>query len=103
MRFRASELLCAVRAEIKYMETKKVLEQFHYFNIQADVDSVYGNWAVSTGGDVVNCRYPYAILSIHFKDTDWMEKMKTKVWFTPECEEALSNALKRANQIISEI
>jgi hypothetical protein len=29
--------------------------------------------------------------------------MKTKVWFRPECEEALSNALKRANQIISEI
>lgn len=36
------------------MEKKKVLEQFHYFNIQADVDSVYGNWAVSTDGDVVN-------------------------------------------------
>jgi len=59
-----------------------------------------GNWAVSTDGDVVNCLYPYAILAIHFKDTDWMEKMKTKVWFKPECEEALSQALARANEII---
>lgn len=83
------------------MEKKKVLEQFHYFNIQADVDSVYGNWAVSTDGDVVNCLYPYAILAIHFKDTDWMEKMKTKVWFKPECEEALNLALIRANEIIN--
>lgn len=81
------------------METKKVLEQFHYFNIQADVDSVYGNWAVSTDGDVVNCLYPYAILSIHFNDADWMEKMKMKVWFKAECEEALRQALKRACEI----
>lgn len=82
------------------MEKKKVLAQFHYFNIQSDVDSVYGNWAVSTDGDVVNCLYPYAILAIHFNDTDWMEKMKTKVWFKPECEEALSQALARAKNII---
>ena len=58
----------------------KVLEQFHYFNIESEVDSVFGNWAVSKGGDVVNSVYPYAILAIHLKDTDWMEKMKTKVW-----------------------
>lgn len=45
-----------------FMETNKIKEQFHYFNIQAEVDSVYGNWAVSTDGDVVNCLYPYAIL-----------------------------------------
>ena len=82
------------------METNKVLEQFHYFNIQAGVDSVYGNWAVSTDGDVVNCLYPYAILAIHFKDADWIKKMKTKVWFKPECEEALCNALNRAKEII---
>lgn len=82
------------------METNKINEQFHYFNIQADIDSVYGNWAVSTNGDVVNCLYPYAILAIHFKDTDWMEKMKAKVWFKPECEEALSQALVRAKEIL---
>lgn len=82
------------------MEKEKVLEQFHYFNIHADIDSVYGNWAVSTDGDVVNSVFPYAILAIHFGDTDWMEKMKTKVWFKPECEESLSNALKRAKELI---
>jgi len=77
----------------------KIKEQFHYFNIQADVDSVYGNWAVSTAGDVVNCLYPYAILAIHFQEDDWMEKMKTKVWFKSECEEDLRMALEKANEI----
>lgn len=81
------------------MESNKVLEQFHYFNIHGDIDSVYGNWAVSTEGDVVNCLYPYAILAIHLKDTNWKEKMKTKVWFRPECEEALNQALARAKVI----
>ena len=82
------------------MDNDKILEQLHYFNIHADIDSVFGNWAVSTDGDVVNCLYPYAILAIHFKDADWMEKMKTKLWFKPECEESLRNALQRAKNII---
>lgn len=82
------------------MNQEKILEQFHYFNIQADIDSVYGNWAVSTDGDVVNCLYPYAILSIHFRETDWLEKIKTKVWFRPECEESFKLALDRAKEII---
>lgn len=85
------------------MNHDKILEQFHYFNIQADIDSVYGNWAVSKDGDVVNCLYPYAILAIHFKDANWMEKMKTKVWFKPECEESLGKALKRAKEIIGKM
>jgi hypothetical protein len=82
------------------MNQEKILEQFHYFNIQADVDSVYGNWAVSTDGDVVNCLFPYAILAIHFMDVNWIEKMKTKIWFKPECEEALYQALERAKEIL---
>lgn len=82
------------------MSKEKILEQFHYFNIQADIDSVYGNWAVSTNGDVVNGLFPYTILAIHLNDVEWMEKMKTKVWFKPECEESLRLALKRAKEII---
>ena len=82
------------------MTKDKIIEQFHYFNIQAEVDSVFGNWAVSTDGDVVNCLFPYAILAIHFKDGDWLGKMKEKVWFRPECEDALNKALQRANEII---
>ena len=77
----------------------KVKEQFHYFNIESEVDSVYGNWAVSKDGDVVNSVYPYAILSIHFNEADWLEEMKTKVWFRPECENDLKMALERANEI----
>ena len=77
----------------------KIKEQFHYFHIQSEVDSVYGNWAVSTDGDVVNCLYPYAILAIHFEDADWIMKMKAKVWFKPECEDDLKSALNRAKEI----
>lgn len=81
------------------MNNSKILEQFHYFNINSEIDSVYGNWAVSKDGDVVNYLYPYAILAIHLKDTDWLEKMKQKVWFKPEFEDALRMALNRANEI----
>jgi len=81
------------------MNEEKIIEQFHYFNIKTDIDSVFGNWAVSTDGDVVNCLYPYAILSIHFRDADWLQKMKQKVWFKPECEDALRQALSRAREI----
>ena len=79
----------------------KIKEQFHYFNILADIDSIYGNWAVSTDGDVVNCLYPEAILAIHFNDADWFEKMKLKVWFRPECEDTLRQALDRAKVILN--
>lgn len=61
------------------MNNPKILVQFHYFNINSEIDSVYGNWAVSKDGDVVNYLYPYAILAIHLKDINWFEKMKHKV------------------------
>lgn len=83
------------------MENSKIKEQFHYFNIQADIDSVYGNWAVSKEGDVVNSVYPYAILAIHLKDTDLIKKMRTKVWFKPECEGSLHKAIERAVEIVN--
>lgn len=77
------------------------MEQFHYFNIKSEIDSVYGNWAVSKDGNVVNYLYPYAIFPIHLYDIDWMDKMKQKVWFRTECEEHLKKALKRAKEIIT--
>ncbi len=82
------------------METNKINELFHYYNINANIDSVYGNWAVSSEGDVVNYLYPFAIFAIHFRDENWMRILKTKFWFKPECEEALCNALKRAAEIL---
>lgn len=82
------------------MIREKALEQFHYFNIITEIDSVYGNWAVSKEGDVVNVVYPYAILSIHLFESDWLEKMKTKVWYKPECNVTLSQALERAKNIV---
>ena len=43
---------------MKPVKEDKIKEQFHYYNIQAEIDSVYGNWAVSSNGDVVNFLYP---------------------------------------------
>lgn len=82
------------------MNREKIVEQFHYFNIHACVDSVFGNWAVSVDGDVVNCLYPYVILAFHLKDTDWIGIMRTKAWFKPECEEPFRKALERAKELI---
>lgn len=55
---------------------------------------------MSKDGDVVNYLYPYAILAINLKDINWLDMIKQKVWFKPECENALRMALKRANEII---
>ena len=84
---------------MQQVNDNKIKEQFHYYNIQADIDSVYGNWAVSAEGDVVNFLYPYAILAIHLYDADWLNMLKKKVWFKSECEDALIQALERAKEI----
>lgn len=86
--------------QINIANQEKIFEQFHYFNIHADIDSVYGNWAVSTVGDVVNSVYPYAVLSIHVADADWTETIKKKIWFRSECENDLKKALLRAKEIL---
>lgn len=80
--------------------SEKIMEQFHYFNIKCGVDSVYGNWAVSEEGDVVNSLYPYAILSIHLQDEDWIKKLSSKVWFRANCVDDLAKALDRACSIL---
>lgn len=77
----------------------KVEEQFHYFNITSGVDSVFGNWAVSNDGDVVNCLYPYAIMGIHLDEQNWVEKIQAKVWFKDECTDNLIMAINRAGSI----
>ena len=82
---------------------EKALEQFHYFNIESELDSIYGNWAVSSDGDVVNSVFPYAILSIHFDDEDWVRLLRKKVWFKPECESCLMKALDRAGKILEKV
>lgn len=78
----------------------KIKEQFYYFNIESEVDSAYGNRAVPKDGNEVNSVYPYAILTIHLKNVVWMEKMKTKVWFKPECEEYSRHVLSRAKAML---
>ncbi len=77
----------------------KAKEQLHYFNINSEVDSIWGNWVVSKNGDVVNARFPYAILSIHLYDKEWSEYLQQKVWFKDACKQDLENALKRARDI----
>jgi len=83
------------RPEVAVLESK-VLEIFHYFNIEGGIDSIYGNWAVSQSGDVVNYLYSYPIFSIHLTDENWIEKLSDKSWFQIDCTSDLSNALERA-------
>ena len=78
----------------------KTKEIFHYFNIQTNIDSVFGNWAVSSKGDVVNILYPCVIFSFHLNDCNWIETIKKKVWFEQESEDSLHDALIRADMIV---
>ena len=82
-------------------DRSKIEEILHYFNIESEIDSVYGNWVVAMNGDVVNYRYPFVILAIHLHDAEWIETMKDKVWFRQECENNLRKALDRANLLLN--
>jgi hypothetical protein len=78
----------------------KIIEIFHYFNIESEIDSVFGNWAVSKKGDVVNYLYPFFISSTHLNDCDWeIEIPANKKWFQPECKTSLGDAIHRAQVI----
>ena len=79
----------------------KIEEILHYFNIESEIDTVYGNWVVAKNGDIVNFLYPFAIFAIHLNDEEWLEKMKNKVWFKQECESNLRDAIKRANELLN--
>lgn len=79
----------------------KIEEQFHYFNITCGIDSVFGNWAVSREGDVLNYLYPYVIMKMHIYETDWIEALRSKIWFKDECVESLEKAIERAKAILA--
>lgn len=80
-------------------DSAKIEELFHYFNIQDGIDTVFGNWAVSTSGDIVNFVYPFVIPSIHLNDEDWLTLLKSKVWFKDICINSFLMALERAKSI----
>lgn len=82
-------------------DRSKAEEILHYFNINSEIDSLYGNWAVAKNGDVVNYLYPYAILAIHLDDNNWMETISKKVWLKEECKKDLRKAIERAYRIVN--
>lgn len=82
-------------------DRSKAEEILHYFNINSEIDSLFGNWVVAKNGDVVNYLYPYAILAIHLDDKDWMEAISKKVWFKDECKDNLRKAIGRAYRIVN--
>ncbi len=82
-------------------DRSKAEEILHYFNINSEIDSLYGNWVVAKNGAVVNYLYPYAILAIHLEDKDWMEAISKKVWFKDECKDNLRKVIGRAYRIVN--
>ena len=86
---------------IKSDEINKIKEQFHYFNINTEVDSIYGEWAVSSKGDVVNSLYPFVIFSFKLHDCDWIQVIRERIWFEQESEQNFLKAMERADKIIN--
>lgn len=80
-------------------DLSKIDELFHYFNVRSEVDSVYGHWAVSKNGDVVNYVYPYIIMSIHLDEENWLDVLRSKIWFREECTQDIKMAIERAKEI----
>ncbi len=82
---------------------EKIKDAFEYYNVKSGINKIYGDWAVSNDGDVINCQYMYPIYSYQIKndDEEWLSHMHEKTWFDQNCEMNFLSAMQRAHELLS--
>ena len=81
----------------------KINEVFEFYNVQSDTDSVFGNWAVSKDGDVINLENMYPIYTYQVQSTgvdEWVDHLTEKTWFDANEEKDLRKSYMRAEEIL---
>ena len=73
---------------------KKILEGY---DIQSEVDSIYGDWVVTKDGDLINIKWTYPIYSYEVNHTHWLAHLKEKKWFE---RSSFMDAFNRACKIL---
>lgn len=63
---------------------EKIANVLDYYDVKAKVESVFGDWVVTSNGDIINVEFMYPIYSYQLKDDgfeDWNEHLQEKTWY----------------------
>lgn len=82
---------------------EKINEVFEYYNVPSEIDSTFGDWAVSKDGDVINLEHKYPIFTKQVQSTgidEWVDHLTEKTWFDANEEKDLRKSYMRAEEIL---
>lgn len=67
------------------MEHGEIISALRSYEINSDVDSIFGDWVVTTDGDLINIPRNYAIFSRDVNHDHWYLHLRgSKKWFEPD-------------------
>lgn len=81
------------------MVTRKQIEDvFDYYEVDSGIKNVYGDWAVSNGGDIVNIstKYPIYTPQLAQGKESWLSHLREKTWFDLQTESDFLHAFDDA-------
>ena len=85
------------------LSQEEINEIFDCYEVQSEVDSTFGDWAVSKDGDVINIEHKYPIYTKQVESTgvdEWVDHLAEKTWFNPNVENDFRNSYERAEEIL---
>lgn len=85
------------------LSQEDISKVFEYYEVPSEVDSIFGDWAVSKGGDVINIENRYPIYTKQVESTgidEWVEHLAEKTWFNTNVENDFRNSYERAEEIL---
>lgn len=73
---------------------EKIAEVLDFYNVKAGVEGVFGDWVVTSNGDVINVQFMYPIYSYQLDDgfDDWNEHLQEKTWYDASTEASFKKA-----------
>ena len=82
---------------------EKINEVFGVYQVPSEVDSTFGDWAVSKDGDVINVEHMYPIYTNQVQSTsvgEWVDHLTEKTWFDANEESNFTKSYARAEEIL---
>lgn len=92
--------------DIKPKDLETYIEKLNYKGITSDLYGVVGNWLISNDGDLLyfcsnkdeeNAFYP--IYSYRHNEQNWLDYLKSKIWFSDSVQDDFQTAFRIAKQL----
>ncbi len=78
-------------------EIEKVLKEG--YNVQSNVEEIFGEWIVTSDGDLISLQHHYPIYSYQIDDDTWLLHMEGKTWFDEKCKQDFLKAFNKSCEI----